>query len=108
MTPAQLTLDAIEARDEAMARVESHSAPWAAVAMDALLDVARTSQWVTSEAVFACLDARGIPRPVEARAMGPVMMRAARAGYIVRDRYERSTDPKHHRDVQTVYRSLVR
>lgn len=99
--------EAIEARDEAMQQVQAQSAPWAAVAMDALLDVARSSRWVTSEAVFACLDSRGIPRPVEGRAMGPVMLRAAKAGYIVRDRYERSTDPKHHRDLQTVYRSLV-
>lgn len=99
--------DAIEARNEAMARVESHSAPWAAVAMDALRDVAKVRSIVSSEDVWACLDARGIPRPVEGRAMGPVMARAVKQGILDPLGYDRGTDPKHHRDILRTYRSLL-
>lgn len=40
--------EAVEARDEAISRVEERSAPWRAVAMDALLAVARRRTYVTS------------------------------------------------------------
>lgn len=98
---------AIAARDEGMSRVEVRSAPWRVVAWDALIAVARRTVVLSSEDVWRELDRMGVSRPIEPRAIGPVMMRAVREGVLTPLGYERGTDPKHHRDILRVYRSTV-
>ena len=93
---------AILFRDAAMEFV--NDPPWRTFAARALLAVCRRQETVTSEDVWAELDRMGIPRPIEGRALGPVMMAALRDGLIVGAGYERGTDPKHHRDILRVYR----
>lgn len=99
--------EAIEARDEGIARVEERSAPWRAVAADAVRAVARRQRLVRSADVWTELDAMRIPRPPEGRAMGAVMVKAVRDGLIEPWGYERGSDPKHHRDIQQVFRSRI-
>lgn len=96
-----------DARDQSLADVAVHSAPWSAVARDALHAVARRQERVTSDDVWAELDAMGIARPIEGRAMGPVMVRGVREGVIAPDGYTQGTDPRHHADIARLYRSLV-
>lgn len=97
---------AIEARDEALARVESHSADFRTVAYDALRYVAAHQDRLTSEDVWRRLEAMGFSKPAEARAIGPVMKRGTREGLIAFVEYGHSSNPAHHRDVQAVYRSV--
>lgn len=99
--------DAIEARDEALLRVQAHSVPWRTVAWDVLRAEAEHNPYLTSESLWKALDDLRIPRPEERRAMGPLLMRAAREGVVTFDHYERSTVPGHHKDIQAVWRSLV-
>lgn len=94
-------------RDEAISRVEVTSAPWRAVAYDALEKVARTTPAFTSEEVWKQLDHWGIPRPEEGRAMGPVMIRGRKEGLIEPMGFTQSTNPKHHADPTRLYRSMV-
>lgn len=98
----------VAARDEAMSRVEERSAPWRAVAWDVLMDLARTRETLTSDDLFIELERRHIPRPVEARAAGPVMQRGIREGVLVPIGYTAGRDPRHHRDVARLYRSGLR
>lgn len=96
-----------EARDEAVSRVEASSAPWGALALLALERVAYRQPTVTSDDVWAELDAAGLPRPAEGRAMGPVMVRGTREKLIEPEGFTQGTNPRHHADVMRVYRSLV-
>lgn len=94
-----------EARDEALERVADP--PWQSFAMQALQTVAQREPVVTSDMVWMQLDAMGIPRPLEARAMGPVMVAAVRSGLLEPLGYTQGTNPKHHADIQRTYRSRL-
>lgn len=97
----------IAARDEAMARVESHAQPWRTFADKALDTVAHRQRMVTSEDVWAELERMAIPKPPEPRAMGVVMKAGIRARLIRPDAWVTSTDRKSHADPMRLYRSLV-
>ncbi len=99
---------ALAARDEAMARVESHSPHWRVFADLALRAVARRQDRLTSEDVWRELDRQGIPRPPEPRALGVVMRNGIRSELIRPDGWTTSTDPNSHADPMRTYRSLVR
>jgi hypothetical protein len=72
--------DAMEARDEAIARVEAHAPErWLERARDTVLSVAGTRFDFTTDQVW---DALGEDRPVEPRALGAVMKAMARDGKI--------------------------
>lgn len=78
----EMTLfDALAQRDEAMARVEE-AAPleWKDAAWSWLLDYLRTHREFFPDDVWA----GGLEPPPERRAFGPLVLRAARAGYIVK------------------------
>ena len=67
---------------EAVARVEAHAdADWLSDARDAVLRVARRQEWLTTDDVWAVLDAEEMP-PHEPRAMGAVMRQLMAAGII--------------------------
>ncbi|HET7030349.1 MAG TPA: hypothetical protein VFI34_07545 [Candidatus Limnocylindrales bacterium] len=92
------------ARDEAIAAVQDP--PWASFASAALRDLAASRSILTSDDVWAELDGRG-PRPIEGRAMGPVMVAGVRAGWITPSGFTQGTNPKHHADVMRVYASRL-
>lgn len=96
--------EARAARDDAVRAVAASEAPWVAVAYDALLAVARRQDTLSSEDVWRHLDAAGMPRPAEGRAMGPVMVRGVREGVIRLAGFTTGTDPKHHSDILRTYR----
>jgi hypothetical protein len=73
-----------KARDEGILTVQALSTPWRTVAFEALRDVARRDPGglVTSEDVWRELDAWEVARPIEPRAMGPVMQQGVREGLL--------------------------
>jgi len=81
--------------------------PWQSFAVRALERVARRQPFVTSDDVWAELDAMGIPRPGEARAMGPVMLGGIRAEILAPHGFAQAGDPRHHASIMRVYRSLL-
>ena len=74
--------EAREARDEALERVSVRSPEWRALAYHYLKALALHRERVTSETLWAYLEARGIPVPDEPRAMGPVMLKATKDGLL--------------------------
>lgn len=100
--------DAIEARDEAILRVQARSVPWRTVAYDVLRQLADEHDTLTSDDLMEEMDRRGIPRPVEGRACGPVMQKAIREGLLIPVGYTTGRNPKHHADVARLYRSGLR
>ena len=99
--------EAAEARDAALLQVQANAPAWSVVAYDVLREIAGTHRTLSSEDLWKALDERHVPRPVEGRAIGPVLMRAVREGLLEGAGYARGTDPKHHRDILRTYRSLV-
>lgn len=96
-----------EARDEALARVESHSRLWRHFADEALRRVAMANRVVTSDLVWQELEAMRIPPPPEPRAMGVVVKAGIKAGIIEPLGFTTGSNPKHHADIQRTFRSLV-
>jgi len=96
-----------EARDEAVLRVQARSVPWRTVAWDVLNELARTRETLTSDDLMEEMDRRGIPRPIEARACGPVMQRAIREGLLIPIGYTTGRDRRHHADVARLYRTAA-
>lgn len=79
--------DAKAARDEGMAKVETPMAqPWMALATIALHRTACRFEMLTTDDVWDELRAQGIDGPSEPRALGPVMMRGARQGWVTATR----------------------
>ena len=79
---------AAEAKEHAMLRVEAHADPdWKGDAHLAILDVAAVGQSpgdpFTTDDVWYLLIQRGTKMPHEKRALGPLMKRAWKEGFIV-------------------------
>lgn len=83
---AQRQSEAKAARDEGMTRVEDNAAlGWTDTMFTLVEEVARRHQTFTSDDVFDLAEARGVANGThDARAFGPVMMRAAKAGLCVK------------------------
>lgn len=99
------TKSGAQLRDEALEAVDDP--PWKAFALQALEKVARRQDELSSEDVWEELEIMGIPKPSEGRAMGPVLMAAVKSGWIIPDRYEHATNPKHHAMPKRIYRSAL-
>ena len=97
----------LRARDEALSRVESTSAPWRSFADRAVAAVARRLETLTSDDVWDELERMGIPRPSEGRAMGVVMRKAVKDGLLRPEGFTTGRNPRHHLDVARLYRSTV-
>lgn len=98
------------ARDKAIERVEFNSIVWRSFARRALRDAAVSSDELTSDDVWWILRYHDIPDPTEPRAMGPVMLRGVRDGWIVStNRTKISDDPAspNHNRPQRVYLSRI-
>jgi len=101
--------DQAQARDEAIAAVESHSVVWRTEAERALRAAAAAYWNLTSDDVWALLRVEGISAPPEPRAMGPVMMAGVRKGWIEpTDQVRTGSHSPNHKRPQRVYRSRIR
>ena len=103
--PRQLSLlEAAAARDAGMAQVDDHADPeWRDAAYDAL------RRYLERHAEFFAADFwrdTDLPWPREARAFGPVVLRAARARWIVKTGEYRPSQHSHLGGM-AVWRSLL-
>jgi len=75
---------------------------WSDVAYSFLMRFATAHDCFTSEDVRRAAYAHhAVPHPPDERAWGAVLVRAVRAGVLVRDRYVNATDPKVHCSIVT-------
>ena len=97
-----------EARAEAVTRVSDHADPdWMQHALDAVLDLARTQEKVTSDDVWEVLDDIAVETH-DNRAMGAVMTEAARQEWLHRtDVTVLSRRPINHRRPIRLWTSLI-
>ncbi len=112
MPDLQLSLDAALAdaqRADAIQRVDEHADPdWRDVAYRCVLAVARRLEHFTTDEVIDELSKHPAITTHEPRALGPVMMRAARSNVIAAtDRFVKSNAISRHRAPKQVWRSLV-
>jgi hypothetical protein len=98
-------------RDEGIERAAAHaekvSEGWRELAAVLLHEYARVTPKFTAEQASAYAFSRGLPKPPDGRAYGSVIARGRRANLIVLDGYEKSPNPKHHRDTATRWKSKV-
>jgi hypothetical protein len=94
-------------RDGALERVDGGAPPdWKHVADKTLARLVLNLDEVTADDLWAALQAEGVGMPHEPRALGPVFLRAAKAGLIVRTSMVReSVRPATHRNPKRVWRS---
>ncbi len=92
-------------RDCALARVDANSdEAWKQAARTAIERLATTQPEFISDAVWDT----GLPKPREPRALGPIMVWAARRGLIVdTGRIQQSAQPKSHAMPRRIWRSLI-
>lgn len=107
----QFTLDdalAETAKREALAQVETHAAPdWKDYALETVKQVAQHCSEFSTDRVLEALQDSPITTH-ELRALGPVMVAAARAGYIVAtDRFENSASVSRHKAPKRIWASLI-
>lgn len=100
---------AIEARDEAIERVETNAEPeWKTNCLNAIQQVALVKAEFSTDDVWEYLHQNGIEAPHENRAIGALMIKAGLKGWITTtDRYVNSLRPACHRRPVRVWRSLI-
>lgn len=106
---SQLSLfDAIQAREEAIEQVERNAEPeWKQACRDAIRELAIAKAEFTTDEVWEYLEAEQVELPHEVRAMGALMLNAARQGLIVAsDRYRNSARVACHARPVRVWVSL--
>jgi len=98
------------ARDKAMAQVDGNASPdWKDLADHAIDHTARLHHILSSDNVWYTLDEWEIPRPHEARAMGPRMVAAVKRGTITPSPLFRpSSRPELHASPRRLYSSNLR
>lgn len=105
----QMTIDdAIEARDEAMTRVEDHADnAWKDEAMRVVKRLAMNNAYITTDDVWRVMS-QSTNTTHDPRAMGPIMRNAARLGWIERAGWsQQSTRKECHARPIAVWRSLL-
>lgn len=94
---------ATQQRDTAMAQVDrAANAEWKDAARRAIWHLATTREEFTADDVWMRLAEMGVPTTVDPRALGPVIMRALRAGAI-RDTGRMDKSERRHKTKITVY-----
>ena len=98
----------IELRDQAIAQVHHNADPaWKAAALDAVEMLHRLRLEFTSDDVWLFMEERHMPLPHERRALGAIMVAAARRGWIEpSDRHVASERPEAHARPIRIWRSL--
>ena len=110
---AQLTLDGMDAPSAkiiAINKVEAHADPaWLSIAEFAVSQLCVTEDEFSTDAVWQWLSRNTPLQPHEPRAMGAVMRRAVRKGWIESTgRYEQSSREVNHQRPVMIWRSRVR
>jgi hypothetical protein len=102
-------IGAIQARDEAINRVNEHAEPiWKRAALMAIRSIAVEQTELTTDDVWLWLHEMAIETPHEPRALGAMMVKAARAGLISpTDRTRKSLRPVCHANPKRVWQSNV-
>ena len=100
---------AIEARDEAIGRVDRNADPvWKQQAQTIVRNLAHRLDELTTDDVWQALNCAGVDVPHEPRALGAVMQSAARQNVIAAtDRVRQSQRPECHARPVRIWRSLV-
>ena len=103
--PEQHAAKSKQAKQTSMAAVDFNAGEWRDVAFGVVEDVCRTNNEFTADDIWAT----GLePPPNDARALGPVMLRASRAGLC--EKTGRSTPTKrvgHHACEIAIWRSMI-
>lgn len=88
--------------------MKSQSDPlWATKALECVCEVASEQETFTGDDVMNILEERGL-LPNEHRALGPVMIEAAKANIMEKtDRFQSSTRKTQHGSPRRVWRSLI-
>ena len=103
-------------KQDGMNRVETNAGQaWNQEARKGLKQIAKSNEYFTSDPLWDALEDQGIPEPENPRAMGPVMLRGQREGWMTkvgvpdetRAALEKSRRPQSHMRPCTVYRSLI-
>jgi hypothetical protein len=97
-----------EARDASMEQVDEHADErWKDAAYETVIEVAQAKATFTADDVQMNLDKKPV-HTHELRALGPIMLKAVRAGYIVQDgTFTRSVQVQCHSMPRRVWRSLI-
>ena len=100
---------AAAARDAAMQEAEDNAkAEWKAGVLFIIEGVAKVTEEFTTDRIWWFIDKRGVGRPREPRALGPMMRKAAANGWIAKtDRTRKGVRPECHRRDLRVWKSLV-
>jgi hypothetical protein len=100
----------IQARDEAINRVDEHADPiWKRAALMAIRSIAVDQDELTTDDVWQWLYDMAIEAPHEPRALGAMMIQASREGLIsATDRVRKSLRPVCHANPKRVWMSNVR
>lgn len=100
---------ALRAADDAVARVDANADPaWMATALDTIKRIAALQDRFTTDDVWLALDPHD-EATHEPRAMGAVMRRAAKMGWVAPTRdYRPSSRPACHARPVRVWGSLIR
>lgn len=110
MTPNQLSLfdrqAAIDGRDRGMHSVSHNAGDWSIRAAHALKECARDHYEFIVDDVWRYMDPADVPH--DGRAMGPILMTAARQGLILNTRRIRLSDrTTSHRNPRPIWQSLI-
>jgi hypothetical protein len=99
---------AASARDESMERVDEHAdEEWKEAAYDSVYEVALENETLTADDVQRRLDGKPV-HTHELRALGPIMLRAAKERIIEQDgTFTRSTQVQCHSMPRRIWRSLI-
>lgn len=101
--------EAIKARDEAIARVDTNmDERWKQACRNAIMEIASIKAEFTTDDVWELMYQKNIDQPHENRAMGAVIREIHKLGIIKpSDRYVNSLRPECHRRPVKVWLSLI-
>lgn len=101
--------EAIEAREEAIARVDAHAEEqWKQACRNAIMEIASIKAEFSTDDIWEFMYQNNIEQPHENRAMGAVIREAHKLGIIKpTDRYVNSLRPECHRRPIKIWLSLI-
>lgn len=92
-------------RDDSLVKVEEHAPEdWKTRAWTALVEHLRRNEEFFAPDFWRV---SGLEKPREARALGALIMRAAKEGLIAKVGFRQSTDPRSHLCPRAVWRSTI-
>lgn len=101
--------ESVKARDEAITQVEANAEPaWKTACWTMIHNLACDRAELTTDQIWEALHLAEVEMPHENRAIGALMIRAAKEGWIVAtDRYVNSERVACHRRPIRIWKSLI-